>query len=137
MHFRIVDYNSLKEGCGAKTQISGSGSGSRFGSNIQNVWIGSMIIWSIEKWKQKLLSYLCNCIIAPAEMTCREMIHSIWWIMDMCKKVWEALDLHTNKHGGRNDFFRGWSSGFFQVVTKSIIPGVSQQWWNFILPTWH
>jgi len=40
--FVIVDYNSLKQGCGARTQISGSGSGSRSGFNIWNVRIGSI-----------------------------------------------------------------------------------------------
>jgi len=66
--FRIVGWNSLKQACGAGTQISGSDSrrlkflapdlaptSNNVCLRLQNDWVN---------WKP--LSYLYNCIITPA-----------------------------------------------------------------------
>jgi len=55
----------------------------------------------------------------------------------MCKNL-RSPDLHTKEHAVWLDYFHvGGNSRFCQVVGKRIFPGVGQQWWNFILPTWN
>jgi len=54
VHFCIVEYNRLKQGCGAGTQISGSGSGFssrhlKFFAPVPKIFgSGSKMVWSIE-----------------------------------------------------------------------------------------